>query len=78
MKHPSLALPRSFKRKIARRELIPMDTRQKLLAKHALIVAKASVLLILAEREGHKDLAQFHCNWVNYTHSFYCLTVNRP
>lgn len=77
MKHPFILLPRSLKRKVARRELIPMNTRTKLHVKHALIVAKASVLLMLAYKEGHKDTEKMFNNWGSFTYDYYCLVTKQ-
>ena len=77
MKHPSLLLPRSLKRKFARRELVPMDTRTKQHVKHALIVAKASVLLVLAQRQEHKDIKKYWWSWLNFTYDYYRLVTNQ-
>jgi hypothetical protein len=77
MKHPSILLPRSLKRKMARRELVPMNTRTKKQMRHALIVARASILLVLAINEGHEYAEKFFNNWVNFTHDYYCLVTRQ-
>jgi hypothetical protein len=77
MKHPSLLLPRSLKRKFARRELVPMDTRTKKQMRHALIVARASILLMLAYKEQHKDTERLYRSWVNFTYDYYCLVTTQ-
>ena len=77
MKHPSLLLPRSLKRKMARRELVPMDTRTKKQMRHALIIARASILLVLAINIRHEAKDQFFNNWVNFTYDYYCLVTTQ-